>query len=110
MKKFIVVIPLLLVTLFSIEAMVLDNFHCKVATCREFYYVSALFFDYMNQIYTLKLLKGFKNVPRHQDYVDTCYETVSALQSIPRKYGKCLDDSTMKLNPACIRKFFLRLK
>jgi hypothetical protein len=64
----------------------------------------SLLFHQLNQISSLNSLQGLKNYPRNQEYVDVCYETVSALQNIPRKYGKCLDDSTMKINPQCIRK------
>ncbi|CAF2966210.1 unnamed protein product [Rotaria sp. Silwood2] len=67
----------------SIEATVFDSFHCKAATCHEFYY-------------------GLKNFPRQKDYVNVCYSTVHSLENISKKYGKCFDEKTTKFNPPCI--------
>ncbi|CAF0716845.1 unnamed protein product [Adineta steineri] len=64
--------------------MAFDNFHCKAATCQEFYH-------------------GLKHSRHYQDYINTCYETVNILLQIPKRYGKCVDDSTMRMNPNCIR-------
>ncbi|UJR29968.1 hypothetical protein I4U23_017515 [Adineta vaga] len=66
-----------------INSMAFDDFHCKVATCREFHY-------------------GLKHLPHYQRYVDTCYDTVAVLQTIPRRFGKCVDSSIRQINPSCI--------
>ncbi len=43
-------------------------------------------------------------MPRYNYYEDTCYDTVFTLQDIPSKYGKCIDDTTGKVNPPCVCK------
>ncbi|CAF1580710.1 unnamed protein product [Adineta ricciae] len=74
-----------------INSVLLENFHCKVATCRDFYF-------------------GLINNPRREEYVDVCYDTVHALQSIPNQHGKCIDDQTGKVNPPCIYALALTIK
>ncbi|CAF0775146.1 unnamed protein product [Adineta steineri] len=45
---------------------------------------------------------GLRRFPRRNDYVNVCYDTVNSLQNIPQKYGKCFNEATNKINPACI--------
>ncbi|CAF3803760.1 unnamed protein product, partial [Rotaria magnacalcarata] len=45
---------------------------------------------------------GLIKYQQHKHYVDVCYDTVYTLQSIPLKYGKCIDNKTGKLHPPCI--------
>jgi hypothetical protein len=52
----------------------------------------------------LKFLQGLRNFPRQKEYVSVCHDTVRSLQNISQKYGKCFDETTKKLNPACICK------
>ncbi|CAF1580717.1 unnamed protein product [Adineta ricciae] len=67
----------------SFHAIAIDDFHCKVPTCRDFHY-------------------GLIGHRHHQKFVDVCYETVYALQNIPNQDGKCIDDRTGKVHPPCI--------
>lgn len=50
-------------------------------------------------------LKGLRHWPRYKLYEDTCYETVFALQAIPREYGTCINKLTGTLNKRCFCKF-----
>jgi len=83
MKFLSTLLILSMLTLSSIHAIAIDDFHCKVPTCRDFHY-------------------GLLKYPHHQEYVDLCYDTVYELQSIPSKHGKCIDGSTGKVHPPCI--------
>ncbi len=66
--------------------------------------VSVFFSSEIKVQYALKLLQGLKNFPRQKEYVNVCYDTVRSLQDMSQKYGKCFDETTKKLNSACIRK------
>ncbi|CAF0839398.1 unnamed protein product [Rotaria sordida] len=81
MEKVLFTLILLSISI-SISATLFDSFHCKVATCHEFYY-------------------GLKNFSRQKDYVNVCHDTVRSLENISKKYGKCFDEKT-KFNPPCI--------
>ncbi|CAF5116908.1 unnamed protein product, partial [Rotaria sp. Silwood1] len=83
MESPLVIAIILILTFASINSIAIDDFHCKVPTCRDFHY-------------------GLIKHPQHKHYVDVCYDTVYALQSIPAKYGKCIDNKTGKLHPPCI--------
>ncbi|CAF3626072.1 unnamed protein product [Adineta steineri] len=69
--------------LWSVDSIAIDDFHCKIPTCRDFYY-------------------GLKDRPRRKEYEQICLDTVFALQAIPRNMGKCIHDDTGKLNKPCI--------
>ncbi len=66
--------------------------------------VSFFFASEIKVKYALKLLQGLKNFPRQKEYVNVCHDTVRSLQDMSQKYGKCFDETTKKLNSACIRK------
>ncbi|CAM4787790.1 unnamed protein product [Rotaria magnacalcarata] len=83
MKLPVVISILTILTFSSINGIAIDDFHCKVPTCRDFHY-------------------GLIKYQQHKHYVDVCYDTVYTLQSIPLKYGKCIDNKTGKLHPPCI--------
>lgn len=78
-------------SLYMIKGQMLDNLHCRLATCHEF-------------------SQGLKRTIRAQEYANICYETVAALQTIPRKYGKCIDELTGRLNPWCIQALATTIK
>ena len=61
---------------------------------------SYLFFFYL----FIEFSKGLAKYPRQREYESICDDTVSTLKAIPRKYGKCINDKTGKINPPCICK------
>ncbi|UJR29967.1 hypothetical protein I4U23_017514 [Adineta vaga] len=74
-----------------INAIAIDDFHCKIPTCQDFHY-------------------GLLDKSRHRHYVEVCYETVYALQEISRIHGKCIHGNTGKINPPCIYALALTIK
>ncbi|UJR16471.1 hypothetical protein I4U23_003373 [Adineta vaga] len=72
-----------LINLWFINGIAIDDFHCKVPTCRDVHY-------------------GLKDLPQRSEYVEVCYDTVFSLQAIPTQHGKCINEKTGKLNPPCI--------
>ncbi|CAF0716842.1 unnamed protein product [Adineta steineri] len=83
MKYILNVLIFSVLTFSLITAIAIDDFHCKVPTCRDFHY-------------------GLAGYELRDQYVDTCYETVYSLQAIPAQHGKCIDDVTGKLHAPCI--------
>ncbi|CAM4789670.1 unnamed protein product [Rotaria magnacalcarata] len=79
MKNFLLTFTLLS-TIISIDGTLFDSFHCKAATCHEFYY----------------------NFPKQKHYANVCYNTVRSIENISKRYGKCFDERTAKFNPPCI--------
>ncbi len=91
-----------LFTIYSpIETIVVDDFFCKIPTCRAFYLVNELFI-LIKSIFPLEISQGLRHLPRYKSYEETCYDTVFALQAIPRQHGKCINIETEKLHPPCI--------
>ncbi|UJR16472.1 hypothetical protein I4U23_003374 [Adineta vaga] len=65
------------------DAAVFDLFHCRAATCQQFYY-------------------GLRRYSRRDDYVNVCYGTVNSLLQIAQQHGKCYDEAKTQFNSACI--------
>ncbi|CAF3350479.1 unnamed protein product [Rotaria socialis] len=82
MKNFLLTF-ILLSAIISIHGTLFDSFHCKAATCHEFYY-------------------GLKSFPNQKHYVNVCYNTVRSIENISKRYDKCFDERTAKFNPPCI--------
>ena len=49
-------------------------------------------------------VQDLRHLPRYEHYEDVCYETVFALQDIPRVYGKCVNERSGLIQAPCIRK------
>ncbi|UJR29966.1 hypothetical protein I4U23_017513 [Adineta vaga] len=87
----LIILILSIFTYSYLNAIAIDDFHCKVPTCRDFHY-------------------GLLNKSRHGHYVEVCYETVYALQEIPRIHGKCIHGNTGKINAPCIHALALTIR
>lgn len=85
----------------------IDDFHCKVPTCRDFYYVNStnLRRKTVRYFQATFSFQGLKKYPNHKKYVDVCYDTVFGLQGVPKKEGKCVNEKTGNIMPNCICEF-----
>ncbi|CAF1579218.1 unnamed protein product [Adineta ricciae] len=54
--------------------------------------------------------RGLMDNPRREEYVDVCYDTVYALQNIPKQHGKCINDRTEEVSLPCIYALALIIK
>lgn len=101
MKTALLVLSLLLV---SADGIAIDDFHCKIPTCRDFYYVSERLSIVRSRTSYVAAEQGLRDRPRRLQYEKVCLDTVFELQAIPRKHGLCINRETGKLNPPCICK------
>jgi len=46
MKYLFILFIISTVTIFSVNGIAIDDYHCKVPTCRDFYYVKFVFFSF----------------------------------------------------------------
>jgi len=96
LTKMFYLIMFIIIFTTKINSIAIDDFHCKVPACRDFFY-------------------GLINHPKRDVYVDICYDTVFALQSIPHQFGKCVIQDAdngyqKKFNAKCIQALAATIK